>query len=106
MSRPRWSDLENIYHAALPLDPDRRAEFLREACAGDPDLLGEVQSLLTAENAAGDFLETPAMRVMAQCLAQDPGFYTLDLAPGHVISHYRLLRKLGQGGLGIVFSAE
>ena len=46
MDRERWRRVDQLYHAALAQPADRRAAFLRDACDGDEDVLGEVLSLL------------------------------------------------------------
>ena len=34
----RWSELEQLYHAALERPPDERAGFVEHACAHDEEL--------------------------------------------------------------------
>lgn len=46
MKAERWRQIERLYHAALEREPDERAAFLDEACAGDDELRREVESLL------------------------------------------------------------
>ncbi len=38
--------VERLFHAALALEPNRRAAFLDNSCASDPELRAEVESLL------------------------------------------------------------
>ena len=42
MSPERRRQIDELYHAALERDPDRREGFLAEACRGDPELRREV----------------------------------------------------------------
>ena len=51
--RERWEAIEKVLDGALDLPPERRTEFLAEACAGDEALRAEVESLLEAHEAAG-----------------------------------------------------
>ena len=38
-------DNETIFHAARDIpDPDRRREYVREACGGDEDLIAHVEA--------------------------------------------------------------
>ena len=44
MSPERWRQIEELCHAALERTEDQRSEFLHHACAGDRELLEEIES--------------------------------------------------------------
>lgn len=45
MKADRWSQIQELYHEALDQPPGERGNFLSNACAKDPELRREVESL-------------------------------------------------------------
>jgi uncharacterized repeat protein (TIGR03803 family) len=103
----RWRRIEAVYHAALAIDPARRAVFLSESCAGDDVLRSEVEELLDFDARADGFIETPALQVLARqearALEASSGF---RLAAGAQLGPYQILKPLGAGGMGEIYSAR
>ena len=101
MSDPHWQRLQELFHQAVPLDPDQRAALLDRECAEDPELRVQVERLLSASDRAGGFIHEPAIA--------SPGVLPPDDEPSRVgrrVGAYRLVRELGRGGMGAVYLAE
>ena len=103
MKPERWQSIERLYHSALEHVPERRSAFIDEACAGDEELRREVESLLAYEDDAKSFIESPALEVAAQLMADDKN---AAVVAGQTIKHYRIISPLGAGGMGEVYLAE
>jgi hypothetical protein len=76
------------------MDREAREAFLSVECAGDAHLLGEVQRMLAADERAGEFLDIPLPEVLARDL------------PRTSLARWKLLERVGEGGLGVVYRAE
>ena len=112
MSPEHWQLVEEIFGQALDLAPDERVAFLDEACRGNHALREQVEFLLKCDEEAGTFIAEPAFDVRAAVpaaagagLAGAPEL-TGDFMVGRRIGQYRIIREIGQGGMGAVYLAE
>jgi serine/threonine protein kinase len=86
-----------IFAEAIELPEAERAAFLARACGGDAALRSRVEQLLAGYDAAGLFMESSPVARAAE---------ELDEPVGARLGHYSIVRKLGEGGCGIVYLAE
>jgi serine/threonine-protein kinase len=94
--------VKELFEAALGHTPAERSVFLDHACASDPQLRPAVESLL-AYDAAGDrLLDGPSL---PESLGLELGADG-DLDEAEALGAYRLLSKIGEGGMGRVFLGE
>ncbi len=105
-----------LFEALLSLESeDERDEFIALTCQGDPDLRARLKSLLYLCERSEDYfdLPPPKMPVPMDHLALIEGEegahanHASALAgSGASIGHYKLRRRLGEGGYGVVYEAE
>ena len=99
---PEPNSEREIFVSAFHMRRGRqRNAYLEEVCADRPALLDRLQTLLAASDIDDAFLTAPA-------LGPDDLFASSDVTeqPGTVIGRYKLLERIGEGGMGVVYRAQ
>ncbi len=105
MENARWLQVEELFQQATKLEGRRRADFLEHACGEDEELRQELESLLAQQKKSAEFLETPAVQLLGQLIAKQAKLEDDHRLIGTTISHYRVVERIGRGGMGDVFRA-
>jgi non-specific serine/threonine protein kinase/serine/threonine-protein kinase len=95
----QWKTVEDILAAALELPADQQAAYVAQSCTDSPEIKKEVEELLAAYQRAEKCLEPRAGKFQLP-EAWDDSFL------GTRIGTYKLVERIGDGGMGTVYRAE
>ncbi len=92
----RWERVEELFHAAKALPPERRAAYLLERCPEDEALRREVQELLERASSQDGFLSGSPL----------PSDAIAALPRGKMLGRFEIAEPIGAGGMGRVYRAR
>jgi tetratricopeptide (TPR) repeat protein len=102
MTPELYQRLKPLYDAALDAPTGKRAQFVDEACRGDPELREQLQALLAAHDESTGPLDVPLVNLRNLYAAKPRTLADGDL----VLGRFEIVRILGSGGMGEVYEAE
>lgn len=93
MTAGRWQLIRNTFELALEYEAAERDRIIELMCGDDTESIAEVRKMIAADEAAEDFLETPAAELGAKTIL------------GARVGSYQILEEIGRGGMGTVYRA-
>jgi serine/threonine protein kinase/Flp pilus assembly protein TadD len=98
MDSARWTRVQNLFGRAVDLPRSEQQSFLDAECGGDQALMAEVQAMIDEDSRGDSLLDRGMSQVASRVLGETPAFK--QAGP------YRIVRMLGEGGMGVVYLAE
>ena len=100
MDSARWQRIQSVFHDAADLPRSEQGTFVKAACEDDDQLALEVLAMLQEDAENDSLLDRGIANVAKRTLAAPDSLVSREFGP------YRILKLLGEGGMGAVYLAE
>jgi tetratricopeptide (TPR) repeat protein/predicted Ser/Thr protein kinase len=101
MDSARWEQIVDLFHGALALPESDRNAFLAAACGSDMELMSAVGAMLKRDSRGASILDRGLPEIAYRMVGAP-----VKTLPFQEVGPYRLIRILGEGGMGVVGLAE
>lgn len=109
MNSDQYAKFELLFLQAMPLAGEERDEFLRASCGDDLDLKQALIRALESDSGAGADDDLSPQKVQSALFRIGDSISATESSFGLVpeqVGHFRILRRIGEGGMGVVYEAE
>lgn len=110
MQSEKWQQVSRIFEGALALEAEERSAYLQNQCGQDESLRREVELLINSHQkaVAEDFISRNAIEEVAPLIIADEMEREKEhqLVKGQEVGHYRVIERIGAGGMGEVYLAK
>jgi len=107
MTPEQYKFVKKILSQAYKIEAANQLEFVKKACQSEPKLVDEIMEMLSIGGSDEiNAMDEPAIVEHLPELDSQPSVEEPILAPGTQISHYKVIKKIGSGGMGNVYSTQ